>query len=126
MAPSDAIVGALLTRLGEDPDGRVAAEAAWALGRLPRGHTLGPLASRGLRRALLSRRGIQVTDAAVRCNGLGALARLGLAELRDIEWLTDPDPGARANRGTGGRSARPLATSIRCRSACSEPPAETP
>lgn len=97
VAPSEAMVSALLTRLGEDPDGRVAAEAAWALGRLPRGHALGPLASQGLRRALLARRGIQVTDAAVRCNGLGALARLGLAELRDIEWLTDPDPGARAN-----------------------------
>ncbi|MFO0576613.1 MAG: sister chromatid cohesion protein PDS5 [Polyangia bacterium] len=100
VAPSDALVAALLTRLSDDPDGRVAAEAAWGLGQLVRGHALGAMAARGLRKALAVRRGQQPTDAAVRCNGIAALARLGLAELHDADWLTDPDPGARANAAT--------------------------
>lgn len=97
-AVSEATVAGLLHTLAEDSDGRVTAEAAWALGKLraqPRDATAQKAAT-ALRRALLRSFGPSA-DRAVRTNILSALARLGLPEVEDVEWLGDADPGLRGN-----------------------------
>lgn len=96
--PSDALVSALLGQLqdGSGTDLRAAAEAAWALSNLPRNH---PATARVVERLrlLLPKRDSSPELLALRVNSLAALARLGIAEPRDAEWLDDADAGVRRN-----------------------------
>jgi hypothetical protein len=107
---AESLAAALLTTL-QDPEPRVVAEAAWALGKLPRRSPAYLRVAAGLRKALQQRAGVgeaaDVSGAglfapaavlrAVRTNLLGALTRLGVAESGDAQWLSDEDPGVRAN-----------------------------
>jgi HEAT repeat protein len=79
----------LLGRLEDDPDPKVRAEAAWALGKAG-GGTPGAVEPT-LVRALGS------SSAAVRANAAGALARLGRSPSALTRLLDDRDPAARAN-----------------------------
>lgn len=96
-------MGALLAALRDDGDARVVAEAAWALGKVVPGSSLGGRAEAALRQVLERREGgggggaAAGYERAVRVNTLGALARLGHAEVADAQWLADLDPGVRAN-----------------------------
>jgi hypothetical protein len=103
----DTAVTALVNALREEGDGRVIAEAAWALGKLPRRASAMARVAASLRQ-LLSRRDAGATGYAesslrvgfergVRVNVLSALARLGQASVDDGQWLGDADPGVRAN-----------------------------
>jgi hypothetical protein len=98
VSPTAAMLDALSGVIAQDVDPRVVAEAAWALGELAatRGSALSTRAVAAARQAL-GRKGDGPAEAAVRANALAALARLGAAELGDALWLTDPDPGVRAN-----------------------------
>lgn len=101
----DSGAAALLSALKDDGDLRVVSEAAWALGKLPRGASATGRAAAALHQLLAQREGnaaasyLDPDGAArgVRANALGALARLGQAEAGDAQWLGDTDPGVRAN-----------------------------
>ena len=96
---------ALIRVLKEDSDVRVIAEAAWAIGKLPRDAGPAARAIAALRYVLAARESAGATglsssprhDRGVRTNVLGALFRLAKAEVSDAEWLADSDPGVRAN-----------------------------
>ena len=76
----------LLGRLEDDPDPKVRAEAAWALGK-----RADATSEPALTRALSS------ASAAVRANAAGALYRLGRAPAQLVRLADDRDPAARAN-----------------------------
>jgi hypothetical protein len=84
---SDDAEAALATRLADDPDEGVRAEAAWALGK-----TRGGAAARAaLERALFA------PSAAVRGNAAAAFARLGHPPDALSRLLHDPDAAVRAD-----------------------------
>jgi HEAT repeat protein len=95
----DGLVAALVSLLSGDPDARVRAEAAWALGRLPLPPSgAGPQTRRaiaGLRSALARPAGTE--EPSERANVVAALALLRAGAPADAELLTDRDPGVRAN-----------------------------
>lgn len=100
-------LSALISTLKEDSDGRVIAEAAWAIGKLPRGSDGTTRAGAALRQILTRRDGggsgyLEPSlhggfDRGVRTNVLGALFRLEQADVSDAQWLGDADAGVRAN-----------------------------
>lgn len=103
---NDSVVSVILSSLREDADSRVVAEAAWALGKLPRGSSSVSRAVTALRQVLDRREGgaeasqevgYGGSQRGVRVNVLAALTRLGQAEVGDAQWLSDADPGVRAN-----------------------------
>ena len=103
----DLAATALLNALREESDGRVIAEAAWALSKLPRSASAIARVAAALRQVLSRRDGgasgyaetsVRVGfERGVRVNVLAALARLGQAAVDDAQWLGDADPGVRAN-----------------------------
>ncbi len=94
VASSDSLSSALLTVLQSDRSVAVVAEAAWALGKLPREQA--GRAITALRRTLSQREGMG-GERTVRVNALAALARLGSAEPGDAQWLSEGEPLSRAN-----------------------------
>lgn len=96
-APTETTVAALFGPLQQRKDPRLAAEAAFALSNLPRNHPLAGSVVEQLRAALVLFRDNTEDHAAVRCNLLAALARLGHALPTDLYWLDDADSGVRAN-----------------------------
>lgn len=122
-APSEALVSALLTRLqdGSSDDLRGAAEAAWALSNLPRNHESVARVLERLRLLLSNRHEPSPERTALRTNVMAALARLGVTEPRDAEWLDDADAGVRRNAAlllsavvprSGGIEARLRSSSV--------------
>ncbi len=96
-SPTESSLSALLSQLQDVGELRAAAESAWALSNLPRNHPAQSRVIEKLRAVLQVRREPSPDLLALRCNVLAALARLGVAESRDLEWLDDPDPGIRRN-----------------------------
>lgn len=96
-APTESSISALIGQLQEAGDLRAAAESAWALSNLPRNHAATSRVAERLRAMLQLRREPSPDLIALRCNVLAALARLGIANGRDLEWLDDADPGIRRN-----------------------------
>lgn len=94
VAASEGSSSALISVLQSDRSMAVVAEAAWALGKLPRSVS-GPAVA-ALRRVLGQREGMG-GERAVRVNALAALARLGQAEPGDAQALIEGEPLARAN-----------------------------
>ena len=116
-SPTDAIVTALLGQLqdGSVVDLRAAAEAAWALSNLPRNHTATQRVVERLRLLLSLKREPSLEMTALRTNLLAALARLGIAEPRDAEWLEDGDAGVRRNAALLVASVVPRSGGIEAR-----------
>jgi HEAT repeat protein len=102
---NDSSLAALEAALKDDSDPRVVAEAAWALGKLPPGTPAATRAVAALRQLLKRREGAGGNDASgyadsehgTYINALAALFRLRQAEVADAAWLSDGDPGVRAN-----------------------------
>lgn len=92
--PTDSSIGALIAVLQSDRSPLVVAEAAWGLGKLPAQSAGKAIAAL---RGLLGQRDGMGGDRAVRSNALGALARLGRADVQDAQWLNEGEPAARAN-----------------------------
>jgi HEAT repeat protein len=88
----------IATRLDEDPDPSVRAEAAWALGKLEANEP-------ALQRALDS------STASVRINAAAAFARLGRSTAALERLRRDGDPAVRANAQKALAHARPPARS---------------
>ena len=95
--PTENAISALVAQLSDGGDLRTLAETAWALSNLPRNHPACGRVVERLRAMLQIRRESSPDLTALRCNVLGALARLGAAETSDLQWLDDPDPGIRRN-----------------------------
>lgn len=114
-SPTENAISALLGQLADGGDLRAAAEAAWALGNLPRNHAAQNRVVEALRTMLQARREPSPDLTALRCNVLGALARLGIAQPRDLEWLDDPDPGVRRNAALLAAAMVPRAGTVESR-----------
>ncbi len=115
--PSEGIVTALLGQLqdGSGVDLRAAAEAAWALSNLPRNHPATQRVVERLRLLLSAKREPSLELTSLRTNVLAALARLGVAEPRDAEWLEDGDAGVRRNAALLTASVVPRSGGIEAR-----------